>query len=146
MSGPQQMAPNSEEILDDTVDGGEALEMAHRLEAAHLTFALSRRFMRDLGSVIRVLIGTVHDRRHHDARGDAVASQLVGDEPARGAALPFQQLPEEPNGGVAIPSRLHQHVQHVAVLIHGSPQVLLAAVNPDKELIEIPRIALAASS
>ena len=45
VSGPQQMAPDPEEILHDAVDRGEPLEMSDRLEAAHLAFTLSRGFM-----------------------------------------------------------------------------------------------------
>ena len=45
MSGPQQMAPDPEEILHNAVDRGEPLEMSDRLEAAHLAFTLSGAFM-----------------------------------------------------------------------------------------------------
>ena len=61
------MAPKPEEILDHAMDRGEPLEMSDRLEAAHLTFTLSGGFMRDLGSVVGVLLGPMHDRRHPDA-------------------------------------------------------------------------------
>ncbi len=44
MSGPQQMAPDPEEILHNAVDRGEPLEMPDRLEAAHLAFTLSGAF------------------------------------------------------------------------------------------------------
>ena len=37
----------------------------------------------------------------------------------RGAALAFQQRSEESSGGVSIASRLHEDVDHVAVLVHG---------------------------
>ncbi|MDE0830441.1 MAG: hypothetical protein OSB03_14675 [Vicinamibacterales bacterium] len=45
MSGPQQMAPDPEEILHHAVDRGEPLEMSDRLEAAHLAFTLACGFM-----------------------------------------------------------------------------------------------------
>ncbi len=58
MPRPQQMAAHPEEILDNAVDGGEALQMHRRLEAPHLVFTLTRRLVRHLGSVVRVLICT----------------------------------------------------------------------------------------
>ena len=58
MSRPQQMSAHPEEILYDTMDGREALQMNGRLEAPHLAFPLSRRLVRDLGAVVRVLIPT----------------------------------------------------------------------------------------
>jgi hypothetical protein len=45
MSGPQQMAPDPEEILHHAVDRGEPLEMSDRLEAAHLAFRFACGFM-----------------------------------------------------------------------------------------------------
>ncbi len=54
VGGPEQMAADPKEILHDAVDRREALELPRGLEAAHLPFALSRRFVRDLGSVVGV--------------------------------------------------------------------------------------------
>ena len=42
---PQQMSADSKEILYDAMDGREALQMRGRLEAPHLTLALSGRLM-----------------------------------------------------------------------------------------------------
>ena len=61
-------------------------------------------------------------------------------------ALPLQQLPEEPDGGAPIPSRLDQDVEEVAVLVDRSPQVLLATVEGDEQLIEMPRVSEASAS
>ena len=56
--------------------------------------------------------------------------------------MPFQQFPKEPYRGATIPARLHQDVEHVAVLVHRAPEILLAAVERDEELVEVPRVAL----
>ena len=45
------------------------------------------------------------------------------------------------DGGALIPSRLHEDVDDVAVLVHGTPQVLLATVQGDEQLIEMPRVS-----
>ena len=42
---PQQVSADSKEILYDAMDGREALQMGGRLEAPHLTLALSGRLM-----------------------------------------------------------------------------------------------------
>ena len=94
VGGPEQMADDPEEILDDAVDRREALELPRRLEASHLPFALSRRFVRDLGSVVGVRVRAMDDRRHHRAAGGPIAGQFVGDQPSRGTALPLQQPAE----------------------------------------------------
>ena len=52
---------------------------------------------------------------------------------------------KEPRRGVPIPPRLNQDVEHIAVLVHSSPQVLLATVDRDEELVEVPCVAQAAA-
>ena len=54
--------------------------------------------------------------------------------------MSLQQRPEEPHRGTPIPTRLHEDVQQVAVLVDRAPQVLLATVEGDEQLIEIPRV------
>ena len=87
---PQQMSAHPKQILYNTMDGGEPLQMSGRLEAAHLPLALARRLMRDLGAIVRVLVRDVNDRRHHGPAGRRVAPQLVGDLPAGNTALALQ--------------------------------------------------------
>jgi hypothetical protein len=36
---------------------------------------------------------------------------------------------------------LNQDVDHVTILIHGTPQILLLAINPNENLIQVPVIA-----
>ena len=136
------MSTHSEEILHHAVDRREALQMDRRLEAPHLALTLTRRLVRDFRPVVRVLIRAVDHRRHHRTARRRVTAELVGDQSARDTALPFQQFPKEPYRGTTIPARLHQDVEHVAVFIHRAPEILLAAVERDEELVEIPRVSL----
>ena len=145
VGGPEQVAADPEEILHDAVHRREPLELPGGLEAAHLPFALSCRFVRDLGSVVGVRVRALDDRGHHRAAGGSKAGQLVGDQPSRGTALPLQQRAEEADGRAAIPPRLDEDVDHVAVFVHGPPQVLLPAPNPDEHLVQIPGVTLAAA-
>ena len=97
--------------------------------------------MRHFGAVVRVAVRAVGDRWHHQPVRGRITPQLIGDQAAGETALPLQQLPEEPDGGAPIPSRLDQDVDGVAVLVHGPPQVLLATVDGDEQLIEMPRVS-----
>ncbi len=73
MDGSQRVTADAEQVLDRAVDGREALELPCGVEAAHLPFALSRRFVRDLGSVVGVRVRAVDDRGHHRAAGSSFA-------------------------------------------------------------------------
>lgn len=70
----------------------------------------------------------------------AIARQPVRHQPVRFASLSFQQLAKEAFGCSPISSRLHEDVDHVAVLVDGAPQVLKLALDGDEDLVEIPDV------
>ena len=125
MDGPQEVAADTKEILDGAVHREKPLRVGRRFEPAHLTLPLPGRLVRDFGPVVRVPVRAVDHGRHHGAAGRGVAAEFVGDQSPRDTALSFQQLAEEPGGGPLIAPRLYKDVDHVSVLVHGTPQVLL---------------------
>ena len=90
MRGSQQMAPDAEEILHDTVNRREPLELSGRLKTPHLALPLAGRLVGDLRAVVRVLIGAVKHRWHHRATGGRVAEQLIGNQASRHVPLGLQ--------------------------------------------------------
>lgn len=54
------------------------------------------------------------------------------------------QSSKESFRGVLITVRLYQDVDHVAVLIHGTPEILLLAVDSNEDFVQVPNIAEAA--
>jgi hypothetical protein len=52
-----------------------------------------------------------------------------------------QEFSKESLCGALITMRLDQNVDHVAVLIHGAPQLLLLAVDSNEDLIQVPVVA-----
>ena len=73
--------------------------------------------------------------------GSGVASQFVGNDPQRCGALTMQESSKESLCSSLITLRLDQDVDDVAVLIHGSPQILLSAVDSNEDLIQVPVVA-----
>ena len=59
-------------------------------------------------------------------------------------SLAAQQSSKESFRGALITARLNQDVDHVAVLIHGTPQILLLAVDSNEDFVQMPNIAEAA--
>ena len=70
-----------------------------------------------------------------------IAPQLVGDQPPGLASLTFQQLTEEVFGRTPIAARLEQDVDHVAVLVDSTPEIVLLTPDAHEEFIQVPRIA-----
>ena len=142
VSRPQEVSPDSKEILYHSVNRREPLELSGRREPPHLALPLTRRVVGDLGSIVRVLIRDVGHRRHHGAaRGGGVGAQLVGDQSAQETALGFQQRPNESDGCSPIPVRLHEDVQDVTGLVDHTPQILLATLDRDEHLVEMPGVS-----
>src|SRR5215471_18819502 len=50
----------------------------------------------------------------------------------------MQEFSKESLCGAPITIRLDQNVDHVAVLIHGTPQIPLLAVDSNEDLIQVP--------
>ena len=61
------MSPDPEEIQHESVDREKPLRVRGRCEPAHLSLALSRRLMRNLCAVVRILPRAVNHGWHHGA-------------------------------------------------------------------------------
>ena len=78
------------------------------------------------------------DTREQTALSDAVASQLVSHDHSRQVVQSRQQPSEEALGSIGIASVLNKDVKHNAVLIHGTPEIVLHALDPDEHLVHVP--------
>jgi hypothetical protein len=75
------------------------------------------------------------------ALGDTVASQLISHDHARHILKAFQQPSKEALRGFGVPPWLNQDVEHNAVLIHGTPKIVLHALDPDEHLVHVPLVS-----
>ncbi len=80
-------------------------------------------------------------RGHHPAARRSVAPELVGDQPPGLAALCLQQPVEEALCGPAIATWLDEDVDHIAVLVDGTPEIVPLTPDGDEELVQVPRVA-----
>ena len=72
-----------------------------------------------------------------------IAGQLVGDDHARDVLKYFEKLAKKSLRSLFVASALNQDVQHVAMLIDGSPQRVLLASNGKHHLVHMPCVATA---
>src|ERR1700739_2176368 len=71
---------------------------------------------------------------------DAVASQLVCHDHPRHILQTLQQLSEKAPGSFGITPGLNEDVEHDAILIHSTPEIVLHTLDPDEGLVEVPFI------
>jgi len=69
---------------------------------------------------------------------------LVGNDKKWFVPLAAQQPSKESLRGALITAPLNQNIDHVAVLIHGAPQILLFTVDSNEDFVQVPNIAEAA--
>ncbi len=75
-----------------------------------------------------------------------VAPQLVGDDHPRFVLQSPEQLLEEALGGFRIAPFLNQDVQRNTILINGAPEIVLHALDPNEDLVQVPLVARSGSA
>src|SRR3954471_18657629 len=71
----------------------------------------------------------------------SVGAELIGDEQFRREALFPEELAHQPECRLLVAAALNQHVENLALMIDGAPQVHAFAGYPDHHLVEVPSIA-----
>src|SRR3981189_1538023 len=73
----------------------------------------------------------------------SVRAQPVGRQQFRHEALFPEQLAHQPECSPLVAPALNQHVENLALVVDGAPQVHPLAGNPDYHLVEVPSVARA---
>jgi len=94
-------------------------------------------------AIVRSPILYVLDIGEYLRLGGRIAAKLVGDDGPRDVLQSLQQLAKEFLGSLFIAERLHQNIEHLAVLIDGAPQILRLAIDREIDFIEMPAISRA---
>jgi hypothetical protein len=132
------VAGHSEQIADGILEREKTLCVPNRFESAHLPFLLARRLMRGFDSIVGVPLHNVRHVAEDTSHGSGVASQFVGNDPQWFGTLATPEFLKESLCGALITLRLDQNVDHVAVLIHGAPQISLMAIDSNEDVIQVP--------
>jgi hypothetical protein len=97
--------------------------------------------MRVLGAIIRVsALSVLHAGKQLTLSG-AIAPQLVSHDHPRHILQTLQQPSEEALCGVGIAPGLNEDVEDNTILIDGAPEIMLHALNPDDDFVDVPFVA-----
>jgi hypothetical protein len=135
------MSTWSKERCNDSERCEETLGVPRRLEASHSTFALPRWLVGILRPIIRSLPLDVQHIAQYLSLGGGIAAELVGDDGAWHILQASQQFAKELLRSSSVAARLHQNIEHFAVLIDRAPQLLQLAIDRQIDLIEMPAIS-----
>lgn len=92
--------------------------------------------MRNPNSVICILARIVNRLWDGVSMCDAKVSQFIGHYFPGSIMMMLQQTFKKALGGLAVASRLQKHIDHLAVLINGSPQVLLRTLDLHERFVD----------
>src|SRR5262245_60741339 len=70
-----------------------------------------------------------------------VGAQLVCDQQFWRETLLFEQLAHQPQGRPTVAPALDQHVENLALVIDGAPEIHALAGDPNYHLVQVPAIA-----
>src|SRR5258708_6711303 len=93
-------------------------------EPPHLLFTQSRGLVGVFRSIVQSFVLPILHPRQDLAFGGSIALQFIGDDHAGDIVQSFEELPKKAFRRVCVASALHQDIQHVAVLINGSPEIM----------------------
>jgi hypothetical protein len=71
----------------------------------------------------------------------AITLQLIGDNHTWDVLEPYAELPKKSFRRLCVPSALDQDIQHVAILVYGSPEIMRFPVTLQVHLIQMPFVA-----
>jgi hypothetical protein len=129
-----------EVAIDERVSGEEILSLFRRFEPLHLPFSTSCRPMRGFGAVVQKSALSMFDVGEDLMLCRAVAFQLVSHDHPRHVLQALQQPLEETLRRLRVAAALNEDVEHDAVLIHGTPEIMLLALDPDEHLVQVPYV------
>jgi len=132
------MALDVEGVVDGSVNRQEPLGRSGRLEALLFSFSPPDRLMGILRPIVRAQSLIVNRRKPFLANGDGVRFELVRGDALRREALLLEQLSEQSPRRSGAASRLHQEVQHLALVVDSAPQPMFPAADLDNHLVEMP--------
>jgi hypothetical protein len=138
--GRKSVSTRTEVTADEGVSGEEVLGLFGRFEPLHLPLLSSRRSMRVLGPIVQISALSVLDAAKQLTLSDAMAPQRVGHDHPGYILQTLQKLLAEALRGVGIAPGLNEDVEHNALPIDGTPEILLHASDSDEDLVHVPLV------
>jgi hypothetical protein len=96
--------------------------------------------MRVFRSIVQSSPSSVFDSWHQLIVRRGVTRELVGHNGSRAVLQSLKELSEEPLGRFGVAALLHQDVEYFAVLVDGTPQIDLLAIDLAENVVQIPSI------
>jgi hypothetical protein len=123
---------------DEAESREKALCLFSRFELPHFLLSQSCGLVRVFRSIVEpFVLPMLHAKQDFTFRR-SIALQCIGNDHARDVLKPIEKLAEKSLRGLLVASDLHENIEHVAVLIHCSPQIMPLTTDREKDLVQVP--------
>src|SRR5271165_6521751 len=135
------MALKVESVVNGGVHAEEALSGSSRFKPLHLALSSPYRLMRVLRPIVAPKPLFVRTGQSQAPERGSIGAQLVGHQQFRRKPLLSEKLAHQPQRRPAVAATLDQHVEDLALVIDGAPEVHPLAGDPNNHLVQVPSIA-----
>jgi len=132
------MSARMKVTINEGVGEEKSLCLIAGFKPLHVSFASPCRPMRILSPVIEVTALTVLHVRKQLPLSNTVTSEFIRHDYSRFVFQADEQTSEETLRRLTITATLNQNVEHYTVLVHGTPEIMKYAVDPDEDLVQMP--------
>jgi hypothetical protein len=132
------MSARMKVTINEGVGEEKSLCLIAGFKPLHVSFASPCRPVRILSPVIEVTALTVLHVRKQLPLSDTVTSEFIRHDHSRFVFQAGEQTSEETLRRLTITATLNQNVEHYTVLVHGAPEIMKYAVDPDEDFVQMP--------
>jgi hypothetical protein len=126
-------------MVEGVVDGGmdveKTLRGSRRFEPLHLVLSSPHDLMGVFSAIVLSETPIMRTGEAQLPESRAVGAQLVGDQQLRREALFLEQLAHQPECRLRISPTLNKHVENLALVVDGAPQVHPLPGDPDDHFV-----------
>src|SRR6516162_1226679 len=128
------MALEAEGVVDGSMHAEKTLGGASRLEPLHFALAPSHSLMRIFRPIVSAQPLLMRAGQSQTPKRGGIRAKLVGDQQFGCEALLLEQLTHQPQGRPSVAPTLNQHVENLALVIDGTPQIHSPAIRTTRRV------------
>jgi hypothetical protein len=110
-------------------------------EAPHLLFTQSCGLVGVFRSIIQAFVLPMLHAREDLAFRRSITPQFIGDNHTWDVLELFEELPKKAFRRLLVSSALDKDIQHIAILVHGPPEIVRFPVDLQVHFIQVPCVA-----
>jgi hypothetical protein len=129
-----------ERVVDDGMDAEEALGRPGRLEPLHFALSSTHGLMGIFNAFVLSEALLMRARQPQLPEGRSVRAQFIGDQQFSARSLAFEKLAHQPQRRALVAAALDEHIEDLAFVIRGAPQIHPTTGDPNNHFVERHRL------